>query len=584
MRIESCLSFCYNIHNDAFTDPGGAALILDPEIPASERPTLLATFEYSLAFSPPELLPPDEWLEGFEEGDGDGNGDGDGEGDGEGEEFEVYHAGQLWRQRSALRYLVAQETGRRLDERYHGLVSPQVEVRRGSLLVAVSLMLAAGVPLASFITQFPDFMEGLGLLKAALGQDVVRAAETLSARDNPSRPPQIGAIGATRFVNQPEPAAPPAPEPSPPSEPSELAKPASPPPAQALRPIFGPPRVSIFKRTLRVLVLLFGFFFLLSEFQATRDLLSGFVSIPDLRHQTVYLLDFRAASPGPSERLLFKVSNQGIGPARDVLARLRIEEAAILEYQVLGDELHRVEAVNLKAGELDLWLERLASGAELQLYVVTDQPVHSGQIRFSTASERGLGHALPADFFPGSWQGYRNQVLIAAANPSEFTLWARQAGLAQFWEGKYLPWAVLVAAGLIFLTWLFVDGLAALVVGLPLTFLVSWIFVDATVPAGVFIVTLTLSLVLVVWTSFLEFTPLDRDVNDFIFWVIDEAGCYLIPILAALLAGLVFLFVYSIGKRVPEHWLVAVLGGLVFYYLIGLALEDIHRRGRRPFQ
>ena len=530
-----------------------------PEFPKSDQPTPLATFEYHLAFSPPGRLPPDEWLEEAEYVEQ------------EGDEFESNYTESLWRQRSALRYLAAQETGRRLDERYHGLVSPQVEVRRGSLLVAVSLLLAAGVPLAAFISQFPDYLQGLGLLKAALGQDVARAALVLTEREYPNHPPQINAAGVPRSVNGPEPASP--------TEPPQPAKPARP-AARPLPPVMRPPRASLFKRTLQVLVLLLGFFWLLSEFQVTRDLLSGIITAPDLRHQAIYLLDSRAASPGPSERLLFQVSNQGIGPARGVLARLRIEGAAIQGYQVRSDELHRLEASDLQAGELDLWLERLASGAELQLYVITDRPVNNEQVHFSTAGEHGLGRAQPAAYFPGSWQDYRAQVLNGANHPSEFTEWARQAGLAQFWEEPDLRTATLVSAGLVFLAWLFVDGLAAVALLFILTYLVSWRFVEATLPAGNLIAALVVALMVVVGISFERTTPLDRRVNDFVHFVVDEAGCYLYAILGALLAILVFALRVLAGAHVPLHWLVAVFAALFFYFLLGLAMEDAQRRAR----
>lgn len=543
-----------------------------PEIPANEQPTMLASFEYRLTFSPPGVMPPDEWLEGSEDFESEGVKDG----------FEAFYASQLWRQRSALRYLVAEEIGQRLDLRYNGLVSPKVEVRRGSLLVAVTLMLASGISLASFIYEFSDFIIGLGQLKAALGEDVVHAATRLSTLENLDGLPEIRATGVTRSVNWPEPASAPKsstlPEPIPQSE---APLPSHDPP---LRSIFGPPRVSNLKLILRVLVLVLGFFWLLSEFQVTRDLLSGFVNVPDLRYQTVYLLDFRATTAGPSEQLLFKVSNQGIGSVRGVLARLHLEDAAIQEYQVLSDELYRVESSDLPAGKLDLWLERLASGTKLQLYVVTDRPVNNEQVQFSTVGEQGMGRARPASYFRGSLEDYRNQALIEAAQPTEFILWARQAGLAQFWEDKYLPWVTLISAGLIFLLWLFVDGLMALVAGLFLTFLVTWIFVDANLPASTFIFILTLSLMFVLWTSFQEFTPLDRDIKHFVFWVIEKSGYYLYIILAVLLAGLAFAILISIGKRVPLHWLVAVLGGLVIYYLIGLGLEDLHRKGRKLFR
>jgi hypothetical protein len=556
-HVELRPSFCYNTPNDAFFSPGGAALPANPEFSTSDQPTPLATFEYRLAFSPPGRLPPDEWLEEPEAGQG------------EGDEYQDYHADQLWRQRSALRYLVTQETGRRLDERFQGLVSPQVEVRRGSLLVAVSLLLAAGVPLASFISQFPDYLQGLGLLKAALGQDVARATLVLAERENPNHQPQINAAGVTRSVNWPELASP-----AEPPQPAKLVRPA----ARPLPPVMRPPRTSLFKRTLQVLVLLLGFFWLLSEFQVTRGLLSGFFSLPDLRHQTVYLVDSHAASPGPSERLLFQVDNQGIGPAHDVLARLRIEGTPILEYQVQSDELYRVEAADLQAGELDIWLERLASGANFQLYVVTSQPVDYQQLHFSSVAEHGMGRTEQVAYYPGTWQDYRAQVLDGADPPSGFTAWARQAGLAQFWEEPDLRTATLVSAGLVFLAWLFVDGLAAVALLFVLAYLVSWRFVAVTLPASNFIAALVMALVVVVGISFERTTPLDRRVNEFVYFVVDETGCYLYAILGALLAILVFALNALAGARVPLHWLVGVFAALFFYFILGLALEDSQRR------
>lgn len=521
-----------------------------------EKPTHLVTFEYRLAFFPPGRESPYEWQEGVEYGEEGGMDD-----------IETYHADRMWRQRSAIRYLVAEETGRRLDKEFHGLVSSQVDVRRGSLLVAVTLMLAAGIPLASFLSEFPDFIKGLDLLKYALGQDVVRAATILSARDNLANPPEISATGMTRSVNWPE-------------HDDEATTEASPPPKKPTRPIppmFRPRRVSGFMWVLRTLVLLFGLFLLLSEFQFTRDVLSGYVNIPDLRHRTVYLLHPGAASDALTERLLLQINNQGIGPARDVLVRLRVEDTSIQEFQVLSDELHRVEAANLSQGELDIWLERLASGAELQLYVVTNQPVNSGQVRFGTVSERGMGRALPAEVFAGSWQDYREHVVIQTNKPSEFTMWARQAGLAQFWEDDILRLVVVVSIGLVFLTWLFVDGLVAMVLFTILAFLVSWLFIDAPQPAGAFVLILTMFLLFILAMSFERYTQPDRWVNDFVFWMINDPGFYQLVIMAALLAVFVIAILVSIGESVPLHWLVAVFAGVIFYFLFGYAMEAVRR-------
>lgn len=116
----------------------------------------------------------------------------------------------------------------------------------------------------------------------------------------------------------------------------------------------------------RVIAAGFLIVILVSHIPSTRNLLGPILRFSDLRHQV------NLSTPTDSflDSARLSVFNSGFGSAKNVVIHVNVQDGVIVRYQVDSQELYEAKTIDLENGVLNLWLDRLASGAKVDIEII----------------------------------------------------------------------------------------------------------------------------------------------------------------------------------------------------------------------
>jgi len=205
-----------------------------------------------------------------------------------------------------------------------------------------------------------------------------------------------------------------------------------------------------------------------------------------------------------SARLI--VINSGFGTAKNVLIHVNAQYGQIVDYRIDSQELHELKTVDLENGVIDIWLDRFASGARVQIEL-TGRGFLTNTILVSAVSDQGASIPADAMTFSGQVDTYTNKVVelydeatrYISETPavtkfknwvltnSTFAEWYHTIGSSEFQT------VALAASILILLILIFVPDGCLVVLGVPfITGFVVWAFFDFPLPTWITIAALTI--------------------------------------------------------------------------------------------
>lgn len=153
---------------------------------------------------------------------------------------------------------------------------------------------------------------------------------------------------------------------------------------------------------------------LLSQFPWTEKLFVRILDFPDLRHQVGP--DVSKKTGLDSTKL--KVVNLGFGRAENVLVHVSVRQGNIGSYQIDSQELYKMKTTDLKGGVLDIWLDRLGSGASVDIELtgkltgLTGKDFVTNTVMMSVVSDQGssIPGIDPSKSFSGQVGTYKAKV------------------------------------------------------------------------------------------------------------------------------------------------------------------------------
>ena len=141
--------------------------------------------------------------------------------------------------------------------------------------------------------------------------------------------------------------------------------------------------------------------FVASQFLWAGRLFARIWNFPELRHQLV----LRSSENEGTSIASVTVSNLGFGAAENVLVHINSRGRAILSYNVDAQELYEVKSIDLENGVIDIWLDRIAPGARIEI-VVEAQQLSENSLRLSAASDHGTSMSIDNKTFSDQIKGY----------------------------------------------------------------------------------------------------------------------------------------------------------------------------------
>jgi len=433
------------------------------------------------------------------------------------------------------------EMKERLELLYGSAVYPRItRMERGSLTGTLVFILVAGYSAYDFISKYKDFYESLELLREQLEPVINQLSEKYLSQEMSNPPTASARVEISRTYQKP-------------AESNGVVKDKSSP--------------ATTRSILRWVVAIGVIVFILMQFQSFRNQIGWVWPVPDLNRQIFYLRD---NSPSVNTRqALFRVWNEGTGPARNLLVRVQIPGAVILGYNIQSEELYEFKSANLEDASMDIWLGRLAAGASLDLHLRTDSVLSDERIQFSAVCDEGSSIA--------------HESLVFSGNPEDLVPWTTSfwgRTLTKFFQSStamesiqwildsLFPEQVSLLSFIIFLTlvvvfsillWLLFTskhGLMAFAIG---SWLVIWIFFSYQISFFWMVAALLYSVFLIGidWVDpddvfdIVDRIRDSRERNQTIF----ELGCIFIPFLV--LFG--FLFWVFRGKTISMHWVTGLL-------------------------
>jgi hypothetical protein len=190
------------------------------------------------------------------------------------------------------------------------------------------------------------------------------------------------------------------------------------------------------------------------------------------------------------------VANLGFGAATNVLIHVKTKHCQLAHYEINSQELYQERTADLDGGEFDFWLDRLGSGARVQIELIGSGLI-TDAISLSAVSDQGASSTIDSLTFSGQAEAYRQRftsvfgeaAIIIRESPAvqEMGDWvsaqpvlAKTIEIVASHEFQTVGLAALVVVFLIaiFLRDTYVLWLTSLIIGF-----VAWLFFDFYIPS-----------------------------------------------------------------------------------------------------
>jgi len=183
--------------------------------------------------------------------------------------------------------------------------------------------------------------------------------------------------------------------------------------------------------------------------------------------------------------------NRGFGPAHNVLVHVSVPDGKITNFKVDSQELYSLMNSDLQSGQLNIWLDRLASNAKIEIFLTgTFSEAASGTISISAASDEGSSiisdvPTLTEELSEYVWQTY--DLLVRAKNYAagldkvqSISEWLHSWPMYRTLTSKGMVDVVLTGLLIIFFFWTYAGrkSSTALVAGIVIG-LLTWLITDS---------------------------------------------------------------------------------------------------------
>jgi len=134
-------------------------------------------------------------------------------------------------------------------------------------------------------------------------------------------------------------------------------------------------------------------------------LASKLLNFPELRHRVS--VDMPSNEEMASASLT--VSNLGFGAATNVLIHVKTEQCHLAHYEIDSQELYQERTADIEGGEFNVWLDRVASGARVEIELIGTGLV-TDAISLSAVSDQGASNTIDSPTFSGQAEAYRQRL------------------------------------------------------------------------------------------------------------------------------------------------------------------------------
>lgn len=306
--------------------------------------------------------------------------------------------------------------------------------------------------------------------------------------------------------------------------------------------------------------------FLVSQFSWAGRLFARIWNFPELRH----CVALQPSSEDNMSTVQLSITNSGFGSAEKVLIHINAIDSQILRYQIDAQELYEIKTANLEQGIFDIWLDRLASGARVDI-LIAGESLTPEKVRLSAASNQGSSLPIEHDTFSdqvreysGSTKGIFSQswsiVVRSTAFQKASDWFSTKPFLVHFLEivkGDEFHTVGLAVLIIVLIVGLFFSYKHFIIAAVTGTWFLTWLFFFSveipikwvTIPVGVLIAK-------VVWVWFDDYLDDDK---------------LRILLFALVLACLGFLILFFWNNSVSASWILGIFASYVVVRIIDLA-------------
>lgn len=160
-------------------------------------------------------------------------------------------------------------------------------------------------------------------------------------------------------------------------------------------------RLNINRYLFRLIIAALLIAFLATQFFWAGRLFARIWNFPELRH--------RVEAPPPSETELnfaqLSVTNRGFGAAENVLIHINTRGSRIQWYQIDSQELYELKTLDMGQGVIDIWLDRLTSGAQVQINIAGEN-LSRERVALTATSDQGISAPYEVETFSDQATAY----------------------------------------------------------------------------------------------------------------------------------------------------------------------------------
>jgi len=254
-------------------------------------------------------------------------------------------------------------------------------------------------------------------------------------------------------------------------------------------------KVSIDRYLFRLIIIGLLIAFIVSQVFWAGRLFARIWNFPELRHRIVVQ---PSSTDNPSLAQL-SVVNLGFGSAENVLIHVR-SGSRIYWHQIDAQELYEIKTLDLKRGVMNIWLDRLASGAWVEI-TIAGENLSQERVQLSVASDQGTSVSIEQQTFSDQVEEYAGSVTdlfreawhiaVTTERAQEVSEWiSTKPSLVGHWEVftsyefKTVALAMLI---LVLLVGLFFHYEHFILAVFASTWVLTWLFIDLEIPLSLII-------------------------------------------------------------------------------------------------
>jgi len=271
----------------------------------------------------------------------------------------------LWQFRDFWQTRFEEQLAVHLKDIFKGQVSARIErLERGSLTGLIVLTFVGGITFAEAISRYKDFYEGVYLLRAHVKDLIASVSKDVYEQTIGGKNLAVNATTNMDYIY-------------------------TPPGGQRLKRSLV---ISRIRNALRWFLVVLAALYFLTQVSFVRLIVSYFWPIPELEHQVIFL---RGKAGDKPHQAVFVLENTGFGPADNVFVQVRLDNNAILAYDIQSEEHYQVTDSLLEKGEITLWFDRFSMDMLTKMILVSGLPLSQNNIVYTAVSDQGRSSQRP---------------------------------------------------------------------------------------------------------------------------------------------------------------------------------------------